>query len=1172
MPVEVQCPNPACGKKSILPDEFRGRSVRCRSCRVKFRVSDADNVPWYLQAVPTALAGDTPPERAGGDAPRSDECPTIAQPEQVGRFRVLDRLGAGAFGVVYRAFDPRLQREVALKVPHPGTLDEPLRAQRFLREARAAAGLRHPHIVAVFDAGESDGQRYIATAFIAGRGLAEALDHQPMEPRRAARIVRALADALAYAHRQGVLHRDVKPSNVLLDAQDQPHLLDFGLAHRDDSARLTRAGALLGTPAYMAPEVARGQDGDPLPASDQYSLGIVLYELLTGRTPFSGPPHVVLYNVLHQEPTPPRRLNPAVPRDLETVGLKCLARRPEDRYADCAALADDLRRWLDGEPVRARRQRLPERLWRWARREPRLVALAAVTAACLAAVAVVATRTAHGLDRSRRETAALRRHAEHMGHEADASARESQRLEALAVAEERRAEEQRRRVALNAAEARQAETRALEEARRARDARRQAEVKEQQGKRLLYAAHLALARSATVKGQSDRAADLLRRYLPGPGEIDPRDEDWHRLAAIDSPVRPWQGAAERATLVGPKPLSPSSLAFSRDGRLLAWAGPRRQIHLLDVRTAEVALSLPWRDGDGPRVAFSPDGKLLAGGAAGNVKLWHLATGRQRAALVLSGAKSWISVVAFSPDGQAIAAAADHTVEVWDLSSGKISRASAGASVLAFSSKNLLAAGGEGLVRIRYDSPLTRSFGLGKTEGAFAFSPDGTVLFGAVKDGLVQAWDCFKEEQIASWRAHDDAVHSLAVSPLSPKGKVLASGGADGTIKLWDGKTDRPLATLAGHEEPVLSLAFSPGGMTLASGGADQTVRLWDFRTGRQRAVLAGHPGPVVAVAFSPDGKALVSGSVDGTIKLWAPQDRPERASLATHRAAVLSLAFGPVLASGDAGGTIKLSDGKTRAEVAAHRGAVRCLAFSADGKTLASGGADGAVKLWDSPAGKERAALPGHRGGVTALAFSPAGDVLASGGADGTLTLTRQPGTARRSTALTGHIGAVRSLAFSPDGAVLASGGADGSIVLWDAGTGKPRGTVEAHRGAVRGLAFSHDGKTLASGGADGAVRLWDSPGLAPRLTLGLEGRTRHRQAVWSVCFSPDGRTLASAGFDRTIRLWNPATGALRARLAVHADAITALAFDPDGKTLASGSLDRTVKLWDVPTGERDTP
>ena len=394
MAIALRCPNPTCGKTSRLAEAAHGRWVRCPACGHKFRVpeetaaSAATRGPTLPETLPT-----TPPSRKPAPSTRA------TLPERLGRFRIKERLGAGAFGAVYRAHDPQLGRKVALKVPHPGSLTEPRLAERFLREGRAAAGLHHPHIVPVFDAGQDGAVHYLAAAFIPGRSLAQEVADGPLAFPRTAEVVRQLAEALAYAHARGVVHRDVKPANVLLDEQGRLHLADFGLAHRTDEGAeaLTREGAVLGTPAYMAPEQAAGQHGEPLPASDQYSLGAVLYELLTGEAPFSGPPAIVLYNVIHRDPEPPRQLNAAVPLELEAVCLKALAKRPEDRYAGCTELAADLRRWRDGEPIHARRMSVPERILRWLKREPQLAALAALTAACLLVAAVLATGKAQEL-------------------------------------------------------------------------------------------------------------------------------------------------------------------------------------------------------------------------------------------------------------------------------------------------------------------------------------------------------------------------------------------------------------------------------------------------------------------------------------------------------------------------------------------------------------------------------------------------------------------------------------------------------------------------------------------------------------------------------------------------------------------------------------------------------
>jgi tRNA A-37 threonylcarbamoyl transferase component Bud32 len=391
MTVSVACPNPDCRKPVPVTPEIKGGTVACKHCGKSFRAqspaggkqTSSDQETQQSAAITTQCKADAKPNVT--PRPRG-------APERIGRFEVRARLGAGAFGTVYRAYDAQLDREVALKVPQEGSLESKKTIERFLREAKAAARLRHPHIVAVHESGADGEHYYIATEFIAGQTLAQAIDEESLGFRAAAQIVRELAEALHYAHELGIVHRDVKPANVMVDEQGKSHLMDFGLAHRQDvTTKLTRAGAVLGTPAYMAPEHAAGQTGKPLPASDQYSLGVVLYELLCGKLPFEGPAQIVLFNVIQTEPPSPRSIYAKVPLDLETICLKAMAKRSQDRYASCQELANDLRRWLEDEPIRARRVGVAERLVRWTKRNPVIASLAALAVVCLFGVAVAAS-------------------------------------------------------------------------------------------------------------------------------------------------------------------------------------------------------------------------------------------------------------------------------------------------------------------------------------------------------------------------------------------------------------------------------------------------------------------------------------------------------------------------------------------------------------------------------------------------------------------------------------------------------------------------------------------------------------------------------------------------------------------------------------------------------------
>ena len=417
--LKIQCPNLNCGKSYDANESFVGRRVVCKVCGQRFIVtgngaeldeqvaeaskesvpvanSETKSRPMPQVPLPSHQQVNTPesPSRQSDSlvAKQRLVAHEAGVPEKIGRFEVHLRLGAGAFGQVYRARDTLLDREVALKVPHASAIQSEARRARVLTEAKAAAQLRHPNIVPVYEAGRDGDTYYIASAFIEGQTLEDAIAAKPPDFCQAAKLVMDLAGALDYAHELGVVHRDVKPANIMLDGKGNPLLMDFGLARLEASeSKLTHDGTVLGTPSYMPPEQAAGRLDDVGPASDQYSLGVVLYELLCGSTPFSGPPTMVISLVINQEPPSPRKENPATPKDLETICLKAMSKKREHRYASCQAMAEDLRRWLAGEPITARRVSPAERFVRWCRRNPVVAGLSMTAALLLILVAAISS-------------------------------------------------------------------------------------------------------------------------------------------------------------------------------------------------------------------------------------------------------------------------------------------------------------------------------------------------------------------------------------------------------------------------------------------------------------------------------------------------------------------------------------------------------------------------------------------------------------------------------------------------------------------------------------------------------------------------------------------------------------------------------------------------------------
>jgi hypothetical protein len=567
---------------------------------------------------------------------------------KIGRFQVRGELGSGVFGTVYRAYDPQLDREVALKVPRAGTLSSPGRVERFLGEARSAARLRHPHIVPIYDAGHDGVHYYIASAYVEGCTLAKAIDTQELSLRHLVQIVRSLGEALSYAHKLGIVHRDVKPANIMLDEKGEPHLMDFGLAHRQDSvekppskqevsgsgprassaAKLTQEGAVLGTPAYMAPEQAAGRSGEVQPASDQYSLGAVLYELLCGQTPFSGPLKIVLFNAIHTEPPTPRSVKPGIPLDLETICLKAMAKRPQDRYVNCQDLADDLRRWQDGEPIQARRLGRVERLVRWCRREPKLAGATGLAGAAILAVAVL------GIAWGFREALHGKVLQGTLGAlQSSLDEEEKLKQEAVETAEKLKGK------------TKEAERQSEKAKDFAKDLGRQKKETEAGLARSTFERALALreigdsGRGLTLMGHSLELAEkakakdlqrIIRWNMAG----------WHRQlhTLVDSRSHP--------------DLKFLALAYGLDGMTILTGCEDGTARLWDERMEKILQSFQDKD-QGPvrTVAFSPKGRtILTGSDDGNVRLWDAATGNLLKVLPPHGK---VNAVCFSRDGMTI---------------------------------------------------------------------------------------------------------------------------------------------------------------------------------------------------------------------------------------------------------------------------------------------------------------------------------------------------------------------------------------------------------------------------------------------------------------------------------------------------------------------------------------